>query len=131
MNYTALSAEVVGDPEAIGYSGMTNADVVASLKALTRSRGVSSVTGQEIFEAAVPGEYNDLDAAQKQLFLGIIGLGTILVNGTNTKAALLDMFVGGTTTRTNLAALQTEAISRETEESLGNVKEGHVQKVRA
>lgn len=131
MNYAVLTSELVDDPESLGYASMTDEEATVSLNGLTRVRNVVSVSGQDIFEAVVPTEYNALTADQKALLLGIIGMGEILVNGTNTKAALLAMFGVLSTTRTNLAALQIEAISRAMELGLGRVKVGYVQITRS
>ncbi|MHC4354230.1 MAG: hypothetical protein ACYS0H_16110 [Planctomycetota bacterium] len=126
----ATAAEISGDPLGRGYAGMTDAEALADLKTEYVTKDVVSVTGQQVFEAAVPAEFNALSAEQKTLFLGIVGMGTILVNGTNTKAALAAMFAA-TTTLTNLIALQTETISRETDLGLGNLREGDIQMARA
>ena len=130
MDYIALKAELIaGHPDTGAYDADA-AIAAGQLNAMNRERNVESVTGQDIFEAAVPSEYNALTTEQKTLFLGIVGMGTILVNGMNTKAALLAMFGPTTTTRTNLAALQKEAISRATELGFGTVKAGDVQRAR-
>ncbi|KKL28911.1 hypothetical protein LCGC14_2370390, partial [marine sediment metagenome] len=83
-----------------------------------------------IFEAVVRSEYVALSADDKELLHVIISMGSILVNGTNTKAALLAMFGGGTTTRTNLATLQIRDVSRAQELGLPFVYEGHIQEAR-
>lgn len=76
-------------------------------------------------------DFDALTDSQKALLYAIVGMGTVLVNGVNTKAALLAMFGSGSDTRDNLATLQTEAISRWTELGLGNVKAGDVERARA
>lgn len=131
MDYTTLKTELDTDPLIRNYAAMTDAEAAASLAVADRQMNVNSVTGQEIFEATVPAEYNALPAASKDLFHAIIGMGTVLVNGTNTKAALLAMFGVGTTTRANLAALQKRAAGRWEEIGLGReVNHGDVAWVR-
>ena len=130
MDLAALKAELLaGHPDTLGYDA-NDAVAAGQLNEPNRSEPVKSVTGQAIFEAATPTDYGALPAGDKTLFLGIVGMGTILVNGTNTKAALLAMFGVGTDTRANLAALQTRAISRAVELSFGVVRAGDVQQAR-
>jgi len=126
MDYKVLRAELTNDPLARGYSGMTDKQVADSLNAIDRDQAVQSIGGQELFEAVVLAEYGALSASEMTLLNAFIDMGTIQVNGTNTKAVLLNMFGVGTTTRNNLAALQTTQISRATELGIGVVKEGKV-----
>jgi hypothetical protein len=131
MNYEVLKTELTTDPLTRGYSGMSNAAAAADLNTEYREVDVEAVTGQQIFEATVPSEYNALGPSDTDLFHAIIGMGELLVSGTNTRAALMALFGAGTTTRTNLIALQTELISRAAELGLGTVKEGHIATARA
>lgn len=126
-----LRAELTIDPLSRGYSGMTDAEAAASLNAKNRTVPVETVTGQQIFEAVVPAHYVALSAEYKALFAVVVGMGTILVNGTNTKAALTTMFSGATATLAALAALQTEQVSRAVELGLGRVRTGYVQQARS
>lgn len=130
MDIAALKAELTVDPLTIGYSGMTDAEAADSLNTVNRTVDVGSVTGQQIFEAVVPAHYNALSADYKQLFAVIVGMGAIMVNGTNTKLALTTMFSGATATLAALAALQTERMSRGVELGLGFVAPGHVENAR-
>lgn len=126
----ALTTELAGDLEGRGYAGMTDEMATADLLTEYRTAPVETVSGQEIFEAVVPAEYAALSAESKSLLHAIIGMGTIRVGGTNTKAALLSMFGQGTTTRTNLATLQTTPCSRASELGIQGLKTIHVQRVR-
>lgn len=130
MDLDALKTELVDDPLGRGYSAMTDEAAAVDLNTLNRERDVVSVTGQQIFEAVVPAEYTALTDIQRQTLLGIVGMGEILVNGINTKAALLSMFSPGVT-RTNLSNLQKESIGRATELGLGFIRAGDVQRARA
>lgn len=125
-----LKAEIEADPLSRGYSGMTDLEVATELNIIYREVDVEFVTGQEIFEAVVPSEYNALTDKQINLLHAIMGLGSISVNGTNTRTALLSMFGSGTTTRSNLAVLQKRDVSRAEELGLPFVYEGHVQEAR-
>ena len=126
-----LKTELDTDPLERGYASMADVAAAVDLNTEYRTRDVLSVSGQQLFEAVDPTDFAGLSDAQKALLYAIVGMGTILVNGTNTKAALLAMFGAGTTTRSNLATLQTETFSRATEIGLGGVKVGYVQQARA
>ncbi len=131
MNIEVLAAELVaGHPITFAYDA-DDAIAADQLNAKNVARNVTSVTGQEVFEAATATDYAALSVEHKTLFLGIVGMGTILVNGVNTKAALLAMFGPGTDTRANLAALQQETVSRAVELGLGFVYQGHIEAARA
>ncbi len=131
MDIAALKAELLSGHPDTGAYDVDDTIAASQLNAVNRTRNVASVTGQDLFEATTETDRNALTAADTTLFLGIIGMGEILVNGTNTKAALLSMFGPLTDTRANLAALQKEGISRAVEIELGVVKAGHVQQARA
>ena len=60
----------------------------------------------------------------------ILSMGTVLVEGANTRSALAGMFGPATTTRANLTALQSVQVSRARELGLPEVKPGHVEEVR-
>lgn len=125
-----LRAELAIDPLGRGYSGMTDEEAAASLNTVNCTVDVESVTGQQVFEAVLPAHYNALSAEQKQLFGVIVGMGMIMVNGTNTKAALVGMFTGATETLQALAALQTKQVSRGVELGVGEVRVGHIGEAR-
>lgn len=130
MNLSALKAELLAGHPVTGAYSDDHAEALAQLQAENIEQDVETITGQDLFEAVLPAEYFTLNTEQKALFGDIIGMGTIRVNGTNTKAALLAMFGVGTATRDNLAALQKRMISRETELGLGHVRTGDIQRVR-
>ena len=130
MNYDVLMTELLaGHPVTGGYD-VDNEVAAGQLNAINCTQNVESVSGQEIFEAVNQADFIALSAGHKSLLYAIIGMGTILVNGTNTKAALLAMFGAGTPTRANLAALQKQDVSRAVELGLGEVLPGNVEEVR-
>lgn len=131
MDIAALATELTTDPLARGYSAMTNqqaADSLNNVKDRPRDRGV--ISSYEIIDATVPAEWAALSAAEKQRYQTIVGAGQVNTKNPNTRAAFLAMFAAGTTTRTNLAALQTELVSRAVELGLGVVGDGHVASAR-
>ncbi len=125
-----LKTEIETDSLSRGYSGMTDLEVATDLNIVYREVDVQSVSGQEIFETVIPSEYNALTDKQINLLHAIMGMGSILVNGANTRTALLTMFGPGTTTRSNLAALQKRDVSRAQELGFPYVYEGHIQEAR-
>lgn len=131
MDFAAVAAELAtGHPDTGAYDA-DDAVAAGELNAVNRTVSVESVTGQQLFEAVVPAHYNALSSDFKTLFGTIVGMGTIPVNGTNTKAALTQMFSGQTATLNALAALQTQQVSRAVELGLGLIFEGTVQQARA
>ncbi len=130
MDLVALKAELDAGHPVTGAYDVDDAVAADQLNVVNRTVNIESVTGQQIFEAVVPAHYIALDADKKQLFGVIVGMGTILVNGTNTKLALTTMFSGATATLSALAALQTEQLSRAAELGLGFVAPGHVENAR-
>ena len=129
----ALKTELTTDPLGRGYAGMTNTQVVTSLRTANRTVERRSVSGSQIYNAIVPSEFSALLATQQQLVRDVFGLGdTIDVRtGTNARAVMLAAFGAGTTTRANLIALVQETVSRAAEIGLGDVREGDVARARA
>ena len=129
----ALKTELTTDPLGRGYAGMTNTQVVTSLRTANRTVERRSVSGSQIYNAIVPSEFSALLATQQQLVRDVFGLGdTIDVRtGTNVRAVMLAAFGAGTTTRANLIALVQETVSRAAELGLGDVREGDVARARA
>lgn len=117
MNYQILAAELALP----AYAGLTNQEAADALNAANISVDVEIISGSDVFEATTQSDYAALTANQKGLFHAIMGMETIQVVGSNTRAALLAMFGPGTQTRTNLAALQTTLTSRASQLGLPRV----------
>ena len=126
MNYDTLTAELALPL----YDGTTDQEAADELNAVDKVVDVETVTSQQIFEAVVPAEYTALTSDQKTMFWGILGMGDIYVNNTNTRIAITSLFSPGDTLSA-LADLQTQTISRATELGLGFVYAGHIQNARA
>lgn len=122
MNYQILAAELALP----AYAGLTNQEAADALNAANISVDVEIISGSDVFEATTQSDYAALTANQKGLFHAIMGMETIQVVGSNTRAALLAMFGPGTQTRTNLAALQTTLTSRASQLGLPRVGVHHV-----
>ncbi len=126
MNYQILAGELALP----AYSGLSDQAAAAALNAANISVDVHTISGSDVFEATTQTDYAALTATQKNLYHAIMGMDSITVRGSNTRAALLAMFGAGTQTRTNLGALQTRMMSRAEQIGLGRVEAGQVQMVR-
>lgn len=121
MDLAALKAELVTDPASLGYSaGGGLADHKADAERLNslatgRTRDRQVVATSEILEAATIAELRALNATDREMFKIILSVGTVRLDNTRVRVMLTDMFGPETTTRANVAALQSEPISRATE----------------
>lgn len=113
-----LRTELQTDPNAYGYDPhrATGADwQLAELINRVRA-GVDIdrdiVAAYEVYEAMVAAEYDALTAAKKERVRNLLSMGQLNAKGANTRNTLLDCFAPGTTTRTNLAAMQKRSGSR-------------------
>jgi len=125
-----LRDEVSGDPLAIGYSGMTDAQLFASLHGLTRSRNRTELSASEVFNAIDEGELNGLTAENRLKIFDLLHMGTLNPFGLE-QAIFVGVFGGGSATITALATARVEAISRVTElGNLGDTSEGAIHRAR-
>lgn len=106
----ALKDERTNDPLAIGYAGMSDAQFLASVTAVNRSRNRTSMTRQEIYENIAGSALAALSAVQlAQLNLAM----SDEVNPFgNAQQVFVNIFGGGSATVTALAAARVEAITR-------------------
>jgi len=121
-----LKAEITSDPLARGYAGMTDVQVAASLNTKNRTRTRTVVTIIELMQSLVYTEYIALTAAQRQYLDLLVASEVLNINTGNIKDGLAAIFIGGTTTRTNLLALVSETISRAAELGWDEIKVGWV-----
>lgn len=129
MNLDILKIEIDTDPLGRGYSGMTDMQVADSLNTANRSRNKTSVSGSDIFRNVDGTEFNTKTAEQKRDVLALCAIGDVDPFGP-AASIITQIFGGGSTTVTTLAAFRVETISRATELGLGTVAEGHVQEAR-
>ena len=132
-----LKDELLNDPLARGYSGMTDAQVADDLNTAYRSRNRTSMTGDEIAQQADPTEYAALDDGSanntpdtKGHWLALCGRETIDPIAAANVQLVTAIFGGGSVTVTNLQAARVEPITRAQELGLGIVKPGHVEEAR-
>lgn len=130
MDFVVLHDELTVDPLGRGYDGMTDQQAAGSLNATDRQRERGIVPSHEIIDATAPSEWVSLTTAEKQRYQTLTGAGQVNVQSANVRAAFMAMFGAGTQTRTNLAALQYETVSRAAELGLGYVSPGDVDQAR-
>lgn len=124
----ALKAEFETDPVPMGYDyANTDAQTLFNLiTALTRSKNLSSITGDQVFQATVPAEYAALSDAKKSEWMSFCGRQSIDPFGSANVSFVQYIFGGGSTTVANLANVRVQSISRAEEIGLGNVQLRHV-----
>lgn len=118
INYAALKTELQTDPAGLGYAPHLAAGADQSLADLLnevrQSISISRATipAYEVWEAIVPAEWAALTANERQRVQTILSMGEVNVQGANTRSSLAAAFGAGTTSRTNLIALQSRQGSR-------------------
>lgn len=129
MDIDILKTELTTDPLTRGYSGMLDAEVTVDLNTVYRTSNKIIMSSTEVFNAIDKGEFNVLNATEKQLIWDILHLGEI--NPFGLEADLfVDIFGGGSTTITDLQNLRKNNVSRGVELGIGNVREGNVWEAR-
>lgn len=126
MDNAVLAAEVTNDPEGLGYAGQPDDVVLGLLNAVARSVDRDEIPTAEIVNVVV-GDLAGLTSEQRQVLLLILGRESVNIRVPAIRTALGGMFPPGPT-RTALAALQTENISRAAELGLGVVRLGDLQR---
>lgn len=118
IDYAALKAEIVSDPQAFGYAAAWTAgedwkvaDLLNQVRAIQINRG--KIDGSEIVAATTPSEFLALSAANQNLYIAITGAsGGVDVSSALTRSAFAAMFANGTATRAALVALANRPGSR-------------------
>jgi hypothetical protein len=121
MTKATLKAELQNDPQTLGYAALVAANNDVALAALlndkTKGGSISrvTVTAAELQSCVVAAEYASLTADQKSLWQCILlaaADGGVRMSNANIRAQALAVWAGGTTTRTNLGAMQDRTGSR-------------------
>lgn len=125
-----LRDELLNDPLARGYAGMSDEDAAADLNTVYRERNRTNMSASEIYQAIDRAEFlgASIDDTQRQEIYNLLFFDSIDPFG---KEA--DVFVeifGTGPTITALQAARKKSISRATELGLGTVKPGHVGEAR-
>lgn len=132
----ALKTEIINDPKSIGYATAWNAgsnqEVVELLNEVREICQVDVAYREswELQNAVVYAEQAALDATKTTAWQNVLRCGRIEVRNANMRGQILGIWAAGTTTRSNLAALQTRDSSR-AEELWGDGVAVSVEDVRA
>ncbi len=118
--YDTLTSELTTDPLGRGYSGMSDAAVLADLNTAYRDNWVP-VSGAEMFEALNATEFTALSPGDRarvdrilSLSIGSTG-GIATAPGSQARAEMISVFGGGSATITALAAIANQQITRAAE----------------
>ena len=133
-----LKDELANDPLTRGYLGMTDEEAAADLNTSYRTRNRTSMTGDEIAQAADPAEFDALDdgsvnntADVKSHWLALCGRPEIDPFATANVQLVISIFGAASASVANLQTARVESITRAAELGLSTVKVGHVTVARA
>ncbi len=133
MDFLALQAELVGDPQALGYTGDDAGDA-ALLNIVNRPHNRSSMTGKEVKDAVDIADWDTRTDAQKQIILALVNRDDLDPFGIDQHIFQEAMTGAVGTTIATLATARVETVSRirELDIDFGDaVSEGHVAMARA
>lgn len=129
-----LRDELLNDPLAWGYSGMTDQQCANQLNSEATGRTVNRKTmlATEVYNAVDEAEFVALSADQKQEIWDIVHMGEVNPFGLEAQR-FTSIFGGGSNTITLLASLRLRTVSRAVELGIypSYVKPGHVAEARA
>ena len=118
---TSLREELIGDPEGIGYAGMTGEQIITSIHALVRPRNRTSMTHTEVLNTIVLSEFNGLAADKQENVWNVLKMGGEGLNPFGVEATIFIDAFGDSDTITALKAARVELISRVQEIGVGAV----------
>lgn len=130
MDLDALKTELLAGHPVTGTYSSDDFVAAAELNVVNRTRNRDTVSGSEILNATDDAEFGALAVASKQLWLDLCGVEEIDTSSGVAKSLEADLFGAGTATRTNLAAVRSEDVSRGEELGLGFVGQGDVEDAR-
>ena len=131
MDLAVLKTELTDDPLTRGYSGMSDEAAAADLLTAYRTRNMTSMSGDVIFQQTDSAEFAALTDIKKQLWMAFCGRDSINPVHAANVAFVQWVFGVGSDTVSSLAAARVENITRAAELGLGAVRAGDVQRARA
>ena len=118
ISLVVLKTEIDTDPTGLGFASHVasgdHSQIAALLNEINTSIQVDRelVPAHEVASAVVASEYGALTARERERYAALISTSKVNVKSQNTRDAFLEMFPAGSTTRANLATLQTKDGSR-------------------
>ena len=131
MNLAILKTELTEDPLTRGYSGMSDEAAAADLLTAYRTRNMTGMSGDLIFQQTDKTEFAALTDLRKQLWLAFCGRDSINPSAVPNVDFVKYIFGDAADTVAALAAARVETITRAAELGLGAVRAGDVQRARA
>jgi len=127
MDIAALAAELTaGHPDTGAYTTGTPETAAAEINLVNRTKNKTSLTGDEMFAATDATDWVGLTDHQQLLWLAFTGKDSLDPFAAANVALVTNIFGGGSTTLTALAALRKEDVSRAGELGLGTVSPGQI-----
>ena len=126
-----LRAELTVDPLGRNYAGLTDTQVVQSLRLVNRTLTRTSMSGDLVFQQTNGTEFGALTDAKKSQWLAFCGRDAIDPAAPANVSFVQYVFGAGAATLTSLAASRQYSVSRADELGLGAVFEGDVARARA
>lgn len=131
MDYQAIKDELLAGHPDTGAYNVDDVLATGELNAVNRTVNKSSLTGDEIFAATDKIEFGALTDHHQEMWVGFCGRDSIDPTGTANIDFLDHVFGVSSTTKTTLASLRQETVSRAVELGLGLLRVGDIQNARA
>ncbi len=120
VNLSTLRTELLTDPRGLGYSaGISIGDHnrvsdLLNTSAASHSVSIGTIYALDMQQSVVPGEYAVISAGQRDLWGAIVAtsINGIAISNTVIRNQVAFVWSAGTTTRSNLLALDTRSGSR-------------------
>ena len=129
MDYVALAAELTAGHPDTGPYDADDGIAAEQLNTLNRTRNRGTMSATEVLNAADAAELSALSDTALQIFMGLLGMGSLDPFGR--EAIIVSrLFGSGSVTVSTLATARVEEVSRAEELGLGVMKAGYVQQAR-
>lgn len=125
-----LKAELLAGHPVTGAYSLDNEVAAGQINALNRTRNVSSLSGDRVFQATDTQEFGGLTEQKRLLWLSFCGRESIDPFG-SANVAFVQFIFGAGATLSALTAMRTEVVSRAQELGFGRVFPGTVEQARA
>ncbi len=125
-----IKTEIDTDPLGRGYSGLGSQAVADDINTQYRTRVLSNMSGDQVFQQTDATEWSALTADDKNLWMSFCGRDAIDPGASANVQFVSDLFGNPSATRTNLINARTESISRGVELGVGTVTYSDVEDAR-